>query len=467
MAGDNTVRDEARIRANHWLRSVIAGALTYAAITSVTLLGCEIAYRVFLSHKLARDLSQQVKPMGDKFGAYGVEPWKFNKDTGFDFNQTPWRGISVVDNRFAGCGVAPPANRFGNVGRDDPGYERADVKIMLVGASFTMVGDRGGHLVNELVADELSRRTGKRVSILNFSRDATGILMHMDMVRAKLAALKPDLVLVGANVTQLIYQRHWRVVTAEANGFHRFYFMLDPVQKIVDPDRAVLQTTVISDGITQEWCERSNGALFLRDYAALGRDPLLPQLISEHERLYQDQRRPRATVDFWRLDRSFMYSRLVHGNAFDGLDLFSGQPVYTHTALTRYSDDKGVAETAALAKARSVPMIPIHIPTLPEMRASQTGEEFGYLAHGVPAEQGASLAADFARLVGEPWVPIYKYYAPALKADPLKLVQSDEDSHPSPLGVHAMADALVAMLLEHPASAPLLRPAVTARDLRN
>src|SRR4051812_34392957 len=112
MAGDNTVRDEARIRANHWLRSVIAGALTYAAITSVTLLGCEIAYRVFLSHKLARDLSQQVKPMGDKFGAYGVEPWKFNKDTGFDFNQTPWRGISVVDNRFAGCGVAPPANRF-------------------------------------------------------------------------------------------------------------------------------------------------------------------------------------------------------------------------------------------------------------------------------------------------------------------------------------------------------------------
>src|SRR4029079_18979871 len=140
---------------------------------------------------------------------------------------------------------------------------------------------------------------------------------------------------------------------------------------------------------------------------------------------------------------------------------------YTHTALTRYADGKNVAEAVALAKAHSVPVIPIHIPTLPERRGSQTGDEFGYVAHGVPAAQGASLAADFAQLVGWPWVPIYKYYAPALKSDPLKLVHSEEDSHPSPLGVHAMADALVAMLLEHPATAPLLRPAVTARDLRN
>ena len=126
-----------------------------------------------------------------------------------------------------------------------------------------------------------------------------------------------------------------------------------------------------------------------------------------------------------------------------------------------------VGEAAAIAKARSVPIIPIHVPTLPEMRASDTGSLFGYAAHGVPEQQGESLAADFAQLVGEPWVHIYKFYAPGLKADPLKLVHSDEDSHPNPLGVHAMADAMVAMLLEHPASAPLLRSAVTARDLRN
>ena len=467
MAGDKALRETAKIRTGRWPLRVIGGVLTYAAITAMTLLGCEIAYRTFLSHKLARDVANQIKPMGDKFGALGVAPWIFKKDFGFEFNRTPWLAASIADNRFAGCGEAPPANRFGNYGRDDPNYERADVKILLVGASFTLVGDRGGHLVNELVADELSRRTGKRVSVLNFSRDATGILMHMDMVRAKLDELKPNLVLVAANVTQLIYQRHWRVVTQGANGFRRFYFMLDPVEKIVDPDRAVLQPTVINDHITREWCDRNNNALLLRDYAALGRDRLMPQLVSEREQLYKEQRLPRPTVDFWRRDRSFMYSRIVHGNAFHDLDLFAGQPVYTHTSLVRFSDDQGTAEAAARAKARSVPIIPIHIPTLPEMRASESGSEFGYVAHGVPQDQGASLVADFAQLVGEPWVHIYKYYSPALKADPLKLVQSEADNHPNARGVHAMADALVAMLLEHPASAPLLRPAVTARDLGN
>jgi hypothetical protein len=467
MPGNKALGETAKTRTGRWAMRFVGGALTYAAITAITLVGCEIAYRTFLSHKLARDIAKQLKPTGDKFGAIGVAPWIFKKDFGFEFNRTPWLAASIAENRFAGCGEAPPANRFGNVGRDDPNYERADVKILLVGASFTLVGDRGGHLVNELVAEELSRRTGKRVSMLNFSRDATGILMHMDMVRAKLDELKPNLVLVAANVTQLIYQRHWRVVTQSANGFRRFYFMLDPVEKIVDPDRAVLQPTVINDHITREWCDRNNGALFLRDYAALGRDQLMPQLVSERERLYKEQRLPRPTVDFWRLDRSFMYSRVVHGNAFHDLDLFAGQPVYTHSNLTRFSDDPDTVSAAAKAKARSVPIIPIHIPTLPEMRASDAGSLFGYVAHGVPVEQGESLAADFARLVGEPWVHIYKYYAPALKADPLKLVHSDEDSHPNPLGVHAMADALVAMLLEHPASAPLLRPAVAARDLRN
>ena len=55
----------------------------------------------------------------------------------------------------------------------------------------------------------------------------------------------------------------------------------------------------------------------------------------------------------------------------------------------------------------------------------------------------------------------------ALKADPLKLVHDEEDSHPNSLGVHAMAKAMVAMLLEHPASAPLLKPARTAGNLGN
>ena len=118
----------------------------------------------------------QIKPMGDKFSALGVAPWKFNKDIGFEFNRTPWRAVSIADNSYAGCGVAPAANRFGNYGRDDPDYERADVKILLVGASFTMVGDKGGHLVNELVAQELSRRTGVSPELLRAWERRYGLL---------------------------------------------------------------------------------------------------------------------------------------------------------------------------------------------------------------------------------------------------------------------------------------------------
>jgi hypothetical protein len=94
---------------------------------------------------------------------------------------------------------ALPRTRFGNFGPDDPNYEKADVKIMAVGSSFNLVGDEKGRLSLDLAAEQLSRRTGRRVSILNFSRDATGLLAHMDIARAKIDELKPHVLLVLAN----------------------------------------------------------------------------------------------------------------------------------------------------------------------------------------------------------------------------------------------------------------------------
>jgi hypothetical protein len=67
---------------------------------------------------------------------------------------------------------------------------------------------------------------------------------------------------------------------------------------------------------------------------------------------------------------------------------------------------------------------------------------------GIPPAQGKSLVADLERQLGQPMVELYRLYPPHLKDDPLRLVYSADNSHPSVVGVQAMANALEQFLLD-------------------
>jgi hypothetical protein len=426
-------------------------------VLALTAFLVECAYRYYLSSIIAEEVSNRFKSVErPSFGAYGIAPWIFDKEQGFVFDQRPWRTAVIKDGAFDYCAAGGQGNRFGNVGRAPNNYADADLRLIIVGSSYSMVGDEKGRLVDEVLMDRLSKRLGRKVSVLNFSRDATGVLTYVDTARYEIEKSKPDAVIALINVTALIYQRHWRVVLPEEDGFRRMYFSLDPIPQPTDPARAVSQPIVINDNITEEWCRNMTEGRSRGDEDAGHSDPLLKALIARHQKLQRDAVVPQILIDFWRRDVSFALNLLLTGDPFDGMTMFGDQPIYTPLTLDRYTDDSDFNEAVKHLKASGVPLIPVQIPTLSEMRKYPDGG-YEFAAHGVPPRRGASLVASLEQALGEPFVHLYSYYPSELKTDPLKLVQGAADSHPNQVGVDAMAEALEQMLLQHPRTANILK----------
>jgi len=443
-----------------YARTVFGALASTIFIVALTALLVECAYRYYLSSMVAAEVANRTdsfKPAErPSFGAHGVAPWLFDKNVGHSFQPGPWRTAIINNGAFESCKSAGEGNRLGNVGWVADDYANADLRLMIVGSSFSMVPDEKGHLVERVLMERLRSRLNRSVSVLNYSRDSTGVLAYLDMARFKFEESKPHAIIALINTTALVYRRHWRVVLPEEDGFRRLYFSLDPVPRPTDFKRAVPQTFVISDAITEEWCQKMAKARARGDESALRQEPLVKALVARYNTLQRDMVMPKVAINFWRSDVSFAWNLLTTGDPFDGMVMFPDQPVYTPLTLDHYSDDPAFNATVNCLKELGLPVIPVHIPTLVEMRRQPDGG-FEFATYGLPPRQGASLVADLEKALGEPFVQLYRYYPSELKGDPLKLVVHDANDHPSKLGVHAMAEGLERMLLEHPRTAGLLR----------
>ena len=174
-------------------------------------------------------------------------------------------------------------------------------------------------------------------------------------------------------------------------------------------------------------------------------------MVVERDRITETMARPRVTIDFWRLDVSFVSNMLSSGDPFKGVQIFGEQPIYSPFTFDRYEDDPQFVVAMERLKAHKIPIIPVHLATLLEVQS--TDGEFEL------AGNRASLIADLERALGERFVNLYRYYPDKFRSSPQQLFTSNFDFHASPLGVDVMATALENMLLEHKATAELFRRA--------
>jgi hypothetical protein len=424
--------------------------LIVSSVTVITFLISEILYRGFIYYRLNSEINLKFSSNFSKtFSAYGVEPWLFDLKQGFTFNRKPWLTASFKDGKFTGCSIGGVGNRLGNVGKIDYGYEKADYKILIVGSSYSMVTNQDGMLVNELLIDKLSKLTKKNIFVFNYSRDATGILSNLDIANSVVSDLKPDLILVLANVTALIYQRHWRQVFPDNSGGRQFYMMLAPDANTLDSKIAFAQPQVINDLITNEWCKK------MQDFKSDGKDELIAsdmvvnKLNIQHEKRQAEVYKPKISLKTFTLPtKSFVWNLLRYKDPMWKLEKFSGKPVYTPLEIDDYKEDAGYINALEGLRKYGKEILFVHLPTYPEMK-TKSGSNFAYGEHGVPVERGKKLAANIERDFDTKWVHLYDLYPSSKKDNPLLLVNSENDSHPSPLGVELMSEALTKLLLKH------------------
>jgi hypothetical protein len=418
--------------------------------TLISVLLLEVGYRVVLSWKLVAEAEAKMKADPEptfSFYAYPA-PWRFDEKLGFVYNEHGWLSGNIVKGAFNGCGIGGPGNKYGNAFTVHSDYENAAVKILLLGSSFTMVGNKDGLLVHDLLEKRLSERLGRPVSILNFSRDATGLLSSFDIARTKIPELKPDLLLFVFNSTAFGYQRHWRVVHRDPHfsDMWRMAFSLDPHEKLADRRRVILQSQVISADVTQEWCDRLTQAMKVSDKKTLHSDPLVRKLITTQLQLRHDLEVPLYAIDFYATNVSFVYNKLVRGTPYHHMKLYEENTIYAPLAIDDFGVDKQFVEDVKFVKNSGIPFLMIHIPTINEMDARLNGG-FDFGGYGMQADRERSLAASAERLTEKQIIHLYTYYNEAEKRSPLALVQSPQDGHPSQKGVEVMAEVMERLLL--------------------
>jgi len=262
----------------------------------------------------------------------------------------------------------------------------------------------------------------------------------VDMARARLPIDKPDLIIFAFNTLGLIYQRNWRFIKESSPGLWRMYQSLAPTDEIT-PQRTILNLQVVSTRATKELCDKLEA---IRkgdgDKTELRTDPVVVEFIREYNAIRRDQNTPDIAVNYLTPRTSFVYNKIRWGDAYRGVEVFRPQTIYGPLAIDSYAEDRQFVEAIEALKQSGIPIRLVHLPALPDLRNPGT---IVYGVSSVPAGRERSLVQSLEQLTGQKLVPLTNYYLPEDLANPLDLVESEDNSHPNEKGTRVMAEAFM------------------------
>jgi hypothetical protein len=351
---------------------------------------------------------------GPSFSFYGYphQPWKFHHEQGFNFNEV-WIGGNVKDGKFNRCQVSRSGNRYSNHGELVGDYDQAEIKILFFGSSYTAT-----EMTNQVQA-MLSEKLGRSVCILNFWRDSAGFQNNFDIAANVAAEFKPDLILVANNTLGYAFPRIWRPIIPQGNRFWHWYQSRTPDPLNIDPKRAYLQPFVLTDLVTKEWAAKMSAAKENGDEKMLREDPVILEMIAEYHRIMKIKQ---AMVE-------------KHG-----------QPVMS-VQLDDWTQDRQLVNAVGSIRELGIPFQVIHVQTLPEFRLGKGG----YLFNGMSMHdhQGIARSESFEKVIWKKVIHLIDYYEPDDLADPVKLMTTEKNWHPSEFGREAMARAITNLVVQN------------------
>ncbi|MBL8706937.1 MAG: SGNH/GDSL hydrolase family protein [Rhodospirillales bacterium] len=430
-------------------RARLATFLLFVASLVASLLVGEVGYRVWLAAKL-RVLAQ---PIGDdprpSFGVYNVPPWRFDRDAGFAYVPllSYWTAY-VAEGRFNGC-TQPfvMTNADGNIGKTFGQYAEADIKVLVFADSFGTMHYDGDTWPN-LLQRKLEDATGKRVNVLNLSRDSYGLLQMMDLAAREVPKWRPDYVIFAYITNDLARPRYWRIMK-EVRGYWRFIQAMEPDESIEPgPDTTTNEVGLINPKITRDWCARMTALRAAGNADATRDDPVVRELVQQYNTIRRENARQivdPADVDLWTLGRSYLYNRIVHGNTFHETGVAPRRVGYMSIDLMSFRDDARFVAAAERVRATGAKLLLIHFPVRPEVE-SNTQYIWRFAGWTKPG-QGPALARSLEEVLGTETISLLSYMPLPIK-DFSRYTASQDDWHPNAAGIEIYADAVLKVLRE-------------------
>ena len=402
----------------------------------LVLLGCLVGFGLseagFRSY-LYLSYPQMFHRRDQHIAAYDVSHWEFDERFGYVY--PPERVIhqtNVQDGRVSSCQRLDVINKYGNIGPIVGDYHQAEVKVLVFGDSWSAF-HHDGRTWPAFLQEVLEARLNKKVHVVNFGRDGYGILQMFDLAAAKVVEWKPDLVLFAFISDDLTRARSWRTVVGDGDEA-RVLTTREPV-RYADV-RASADTFLLMPSATHEWCKRAA--------ATRSTDAVLERLIRKHHVL-MEHNNPTAggtTTDVLSLRHSFLYNRLVRGDAF----AFRLTPaVNPRVPYRSYADDPGFIGSLERIKAAGVPWTLFHLAYYPEIKAEKE-----YILR----RQQKALLDSLETMTGLTVLRTTDYIKmPVPQAE--RMNTAPDDFHPSLWGMELYANAVAEALARN----GLVRPA--------
>lgn len=274
----------------------------------IVFVSAEVLYRV----RLYKYIPQTTRTRPPFLLFYRSPIYEYSEEFGYSYRPNTSMDLRVLDRQGCLVGFASiPINERGNFGRIKGVYEKADLKILLFGDSFStwppwpeiMKGvnmEDGKTNFPDFLQDEIGKLTGKDVHIVNFARDGYGILQMFDLAKAEVPKWKPDIVIFAFLVDDLNRGRSWRTVN-EIDSKMRVLTTNEPNDRPLLSNAA--EVCLIEPSATDQWCRKKPSSSRQND-----------ELIRNLEARYESYRPP--AVDIFTFKNSFLFDRIVYGDAF-------------------------------------------------------------------------------------------------------------------------------------------------------
>ena len=323
----------------------------------LSLLGAEAGYRYYLY----RTQPARFLPPGLPIDFFQRAPWLYNETYGWDYQPGATYGGTIADGAVTSC-WRWLANERGNVGRIQGSYEDAELKVLVLGDSWTaqprQLSDGTTVTWPDFLQDELEARTGRSVHVVNFARDASGVLQMFDMARVKLPEWKPDLAVVAFITDDLTRARSWRN-TGRFEGAWRVLTTLSPTQPPNLEDAA--ETAIIHPDADASWCRETKRSEIVDD----------PIAAAIEQRRRETRGRGSPLADPFSLSQSFLFDAVVRGNPTH-TNIARLKPAQNprHT-LGSFADDERSVEAFREIEQLGIPVILVHLAYFAEIAAGR------------------------------------------------------------------------------------------------
>lgn len=412
-----------RDRENGALRRGIANTLLVLFSVVVGFVATELLYRGYVIWKVEPrkppDLLHVSWPAPFTFRSYGYD---YGPPSGTlvraellrDESQPyGYRLASVTRGTYEKYGNYPAvySDHRANGAYRDTDYDKADLKILAFGDSFTAGS------WPDLVQYQLEQKTGLKVRILNFGRDFFGVNQMVDAAAHHVTLLKPDMFIIAFITADLSRPRTWRGVTTKY-GYHRVFISVEESpQPSSDAVRALGDAALVSplaEDLFKEYLETSK--------LPSSGDERVRMMVEQARTFYNESlRQPRLTM--FNLTRSYLFDRLWHGNVF--------RSVRTHPLLEidDFRKDPRMVDAIGKLNESGIPYQLIHLPRY-DFESREKPVVFG--VYGYPARQEQKLMQSLKELSGRD-IFFVGAQLPML-ASQNHLMVSPADAHPNKAG---------------------------------